>query len=71
MDREVFLKEQFAKFDPILVKESEDRFKLPCSAEGGIGTFFMMLLIKKLNDHNYIYSNKKINVVLLIDFEYH
>lgn len=31
----------------------------------------MMLLLKKLNDHNYIYSNRKINVILLIDFEYH
>ena len=44
---------------------------MPCSAEGGIGTFFMMLLLKKFYDHNYIYSNRKLNVVLLIDFEYH
>jgi len=44
---------------------------MPCSAEGGLGTFFMMLLLKKFYDHNYIYSTRKLNVVLLIDFEYH
>lgn len=53
------------------MKVEDDKFTLPCSSEGGIGAFFMLLLLKWLKDHNYIYSLKKINIILTIDFEYH
>lgn len=59
------------KLDLLKLKQNEDEFALPCSAEGGIGTFLMLLLLKRVCEHNYIYSTKKVNVILLIDFEYH
>ncbi len=71
VDREMFPLQDYLNIDPNLIKENNERFMLPCVAEGGIGTYFMMLLLQRLKDKNLTNPNKKTNVILIIDFEYH